>query len=76
MSTKDWEKQIMRNLKAERLRNAYTQKDAEEKLGLGKNQIWRWENIKPNIPIVELIILANLYNCQIDDFLTHIDFTK
>lgn len=59
---------LRKNIKGLRVKAGYTQVQAAEELELTKETIYRWEKEPQKMPIVKLAVLANLYNCSVNDF--------
>ena len=59
---------LRKNIKGLRVKAGYTQDQAAEKLELSKETIYRWEKEPQKMPITKLAVLAQLYNCTVNDF--------
>lgn len=66
---------ISNNIKAERARSGMSQQEVAEKLNIATRTYIRWEQ-NPNFDCIDLLFLANLFNCKTDDFYLGIDTTK
>lgn len=61
---------LKRNIKSYRVRAGYTQETAADVLNITRETMFRWEKEPQKMPFIKLALLANLYNCSVNDFFT------
>ena len=55
-------------IKSFRVAKGYTQQEVAEKIGVSRNTYMQWENYESFPDAMQLIMLANLFECSMDAF--------
>lgn len=66
---------IANNIRAERNRVNLTQEEVANKLDITLRTYISYEQNAKNVEAPMLLILANIFNCDISDFYLHLNFT-
>ena len=55
-------------IKSFRVAKGYTQQELAEKIGVSRNTYMKWENYECFPDAMQLVMLANLFECSMDAF--------
>lgn len=63
-------------MRALRVASGYTQKEVAENIGISRVTYMKWENYESYPDALQLINLAKLFECQLDDFYFPVDTSQ